>query len=42
MSKPLDVDDGFAACPGIIPFGGPVLTGEPRPASVPAPARLTG
>jgi len=28
MSNPLasDADDGFAACSGTIPFGGPVLT----------------
>jgi hypothetical protein len=42
ISKRLDADDGFAACSGTIPFGGPVLTGEPRPASVPVPAGLTG
>ena len=41
-SEPLDADGSFAACPGIIPFGGPALTGDPRPASVPAPAGLTG
>jgi len=40
MSEPLDAVGGFAACPAIVAFGGPVLTGEPRPASVPAPAGL--
>jgi hypothetical protein len=42
MSEPLDADGRFAACSGSNPFCGPVLTAEPRPASLPAPAGLTG
>jgi hypothetical protein len=41
-SEPLDAAGKFRACPGIVPFGAPTLTGDPRPASVLAPAGLTG
>jgi hypothetical protein len=42
ISEPLDAGGRFATCPGIVPFGGLVLTEDPRPASVPAPAGPTG
>jgi hypothetical protein len=41
MPGPLDADS-FAACAGIVPFGASALTGDLRPASLPAPAGLTG
>ena len=42
MPEPLDADGRFATYLGIVPFGGPALTDDPRPAGVPAPAGLTG
>jgi hypothetical protein len=42
MFELLDADEKFPACPGIMPFGVPALTDASRPASVPAPAGLTG
>jgi hypothetical protein len=41
MPGPLDADR-FAACVSIVPFGASALTGDLRPASLPAPAGLTG
>jgi hypothetical protein len=41
MSGPLGADS-FAACAGIVPLGASALTGDLRPASLPAPAGLTG